>query len=290
MPHPLHVVDVFAPRKLAGNPLSVVLDAADLSAETMQAVALETNHSETTFVTAREPGADGWPVRIFTPWAELPFAGHPTLGTAWVIRRHLCADEGARIELSLAVGTVPVSFENDLTWLEAPPIEPAETHPAAVAAAALGLEPADLDERGPVQTLDAGIITTFVPVRKRDAVERSRLDPDAFARLCRPGQPAQAYLFCTEPVSGENAIHARMFFDAGGVREDPATGSAAAQLGVYLLEHRFLGDGPLDLRIEQGFAIRRPSILHLRAARRSDGTADVRVGGRVLPAIEGSLL
>jgi trans-2,3-dihydro-3-hydroxyanthranilate isomerase len=290
MPHPLHVVDVFAPQKLAGNPLSVVLAAADLSSSRMQAVALETNHSETTFVTASEPGPEGWPVRIFTPWSELPFAGHPTLGTAWVIRQQLCGGEGDRVDLALGVGTVPVRFEGELAWLEAPPIETAETHSADITAAALGLEPSDLDDRGPVQTLDAGIVTTFIPVRKREALDRSRLDADAFAPLCRPGLPAQAYLFCTDPLSPENGIHARMYFDAGGVREDPATGSAAAQLGAYLLEHRFLGDGPVDLRIEQGFAIRRPSILHLRAERRADGTARVHVGGKVIPAIEGRLL
>jgi trans-2,3-dihydro-3-hydroxyanthranilate isomerase len=288
-----HVVDVFAERRFCGNPLAVVVDAEGLAADEMQAIARETNLSETTFVAP--PGPDGaWPVRIFTPAQELPFAGHPTLGTAWVIRHHVAASRPERVTLALGVGAVPVAFEPagdggpEVAWLTAPPVELGAALEPERVAPCLGLEPEDIDPRAPVQEIAAGPRFVFVPLRGLAALRRSRLDAAAFARAL-PGTPANVYLFCRETVERANDLHARLFFDAHGVREDPATGSAAACLGAYLLAHDAQGGAELALRVEQGHEVQRPSLLRLRA-RRTGGRSEIAVGGRVLPAARGELL
>ena len=294
MPHPLHVVDVFAEARWAGNPLSVVLDAGDLSDDQMQAIAREQNHSETTFVTAPVPRDGAWPVRIFTPTTELPFAGHPTLGTAWVIRRHRTDDAAAGVTLDLPVGPVPVAFEADdagdeLAWLTAPEVTLGRTWDPEAAAAAAGLAPGDLHAKLPAQTASVGISFSVVPVKGLDALHRARLNLEAARAIGEGAAPLCVYLICLEAEAPENDLQVRMLFDADGPREDPATGSAASCLGRYLLEHRPLGDGPLDLRVEQGAPVKRPSLLRVRA-RSSDAGAEIRVGGAVVPAVEGRLL
>lgn len=291
MTHPLRIVDVFAEAPREGNQLALVLDAGDLTTDQMQSIAAEMNYSETTFVTGREPREGGYDVRIFTPAAELPFAGHPTLGTAWTIRNEW-AGAAELIALNLGVGTVPVRFEvqadaSAMPWLTAPPITLGDTFDHAAIAAQLGLEAADLDARFPVQRIEAGIIVTTVPVRTLEALRRSQLQA-GFSELV--SQPfAAAHLFCPEPYSKENDFAARFFFEATGPREDPATGSATACLGAYLLEHEWFGSRDLSLRIEQGMEINRPSLLHLRGRER-DGERVIEVGGRVIPTVRGELL
>lgn len=294
MSHPLHIVDVFAETRHAGNPLAVVLDAGDLSTQEMQTIALEMNYSETTFVTG--PLRDGAvPVRIFTPTTELPFAGHPTIGTAWVLRQEGIGSNGTLevVTLELGVGRVPVRFEGEgdeeIGWLTAPPVQLGKTCAVDRIAPALDLDPSDLDEKAPVQAADAGIRVTIVPLRGLTALRRAWLDRDLFAPLEREGIPAAVYLFSTEPRREGNDVSARFFFHAHGVREDPATGSATACFGAWLLEHGALGAPPLSLRIEQGDEMQRSSLLHLRAEEAA-GVRTVWVGGRVIPSVRGTLL
>jgi len=288
--HPLRIVDVFAEAPLAGNPLAVVLDAGDLDGDTMQRIALEMNYSETTFVTGPDAGR-GFPVRIFTPAQELPFAGHPTLGTAWVLRRELGGADA--VTLSLGVGSVPVRFEadpgGDVAWLEAPPVALGASCAPEDLAPALGLSPDDLAGESPAQAADAGVRFTLVPLRSLDALRRARFDPRAFEPFAARGLPPFVYLFCCAGRRPPDDLSSRMFFDADGLREDPATGSATACLGHYLLAHGICGPPPLALRIGQGDEMRRPSTLFLRAGRR-DGVSRVEVGGRVVASVEGTLL
>jgi trans-2,3-dihydro-3-hydroxyanthranilate isomerase len=292
--HPLHIVDVFAERPYAGNPLAVVLEAGDLTGQRMQEIAREMNYSETTFVTSGEQPDGGVPVRIFTTIAEIPFGGHPTLGTAWVLGRRVQKARPGVVRLNLGVGQVPVTFESagegsELAWLSAPPITLGPTCAAELVAPALGLSPDEIAKEGPVRQASAGFPTLMVPVRSLDALRRSRLDMEGFAPLAREGFMPFVYLFCTEPHDAENDLCARFYFDAGGVREDPATGSATACLGAYLLEHGIFGSSELSLRIEQGAEIDRPSLLLLRA-RESGGSREISVGGRVIPTAQGELL
>ena len=293
MNHPFHIVDVFAEQPYAGNQLAVVTDADTLPAETMQQVAAETNYSETTFV-SRAPEADGgWRVRLFTPARELAFAGHPILGTAWVIRRHLALASTDEVKLNLAVGQIPVRFERakdgkEAVWFLAPPAEPGPLCDPAAIAASLGISPEDIDDASPVQVLTAGVSILIVPVKSLAALKRAQLDLAAHAPLVAQGFPMLVYLFCRETHDAQNDLCVRFFFEAHGVREDPATGNGAAFLGHYLLEHGLFGDA-LSLRIEQGHEVRRPSQVLLRA--RKDGDApEVSVGGQVIPVVKGVLL
>jgi trans-2,3-dihydro-3-hydroxyanthranilate isomerase len=272
MAHRVVIVDVFTAQRYAGNPLAVVIAAdGDLSDATMQQIAAEMNFSETTFV-APVPAADGgWRVRIFTPAREIAFAGHPILGTAWVVRHHIAAQRSAPVRLHLAVGTLPVSFEADddgteVAWFVAPAMSLGARVAPEPMAAALGLAVADIDTvRGPVQQVSAGTSALIVPLRDLDALTRSRLDLAAFAPLAAQGLPPLTYLFCRATRDAANHLSARFFFEAHGVREDPATGNGAAFLGAYLLEHRVLDSDDLSLRIEQGHEVRRPSLVRLRA-------------------------
>jgi trans-2,3-dihydro-3-hydroxyanthranilate isomerase len=286
----VHIVDVFAERRYTGNPLAVVLGGDALPAEAMLQIAAEFNFSETTFLGSAAQANGAYRTRIFTPAGEIAFAGHPILGTGWVIRRSMAA--GAAVRLALGVGEVLVSFElaqgAETAWFDAPAITAGKQCPPEPIAAALGIGTRDLDPVLPVQQMSAGTAALIVPLRSLDALRRSRLDLAAFAPLAAAGFPPLVYLFCRETHRSENQLCARFFFDAHGVREDPATGNGAAFLGKYLLEQGYLGGSDLSLRIEQGHELRRPSLVMLRA-RRLGGEQSIRVGGAVVPVFEGEL-
>lgn len=292
MPHRFHIVDVFAESLYAGNTLAVVRDAADLDSETMQRIACEFGFSETTFVVS-DPAADEVRVRIFTPGAELPFAGHPTLGTAWVIREHLAAGRPAAVALALGVGRVPVDFEaeaggSEVAWLTAPQITLGRTLARERIAPALGLAAGEIAADLPAQHMLAGVEFVHVPLVSRSAVAKARLDFSALAPLAAEGFPQTVYSFAREAETPGIDLRARMLLEDAGLREDPATGSATACLGAYLLAHGSYGER-FALRIEQGVEMGRPSLLRLEVTGPAPA-AKIRVGGRVLESARGELL
>ncbi len=294
MAHPFHIVDVFAEQSYAGNPLAVVTHADDLATETMQRIALETNYSETTFVKALPDADDGYRVRLFTPAREIAFAGHPILGTAWVIRKHVAPVSSGLVRLNLAVGQIPVSFErtaegDEAAWFVAPPVTSGASCTREAMANALGIAPGDIDPACPIQMMTAGVSAMIVPIRSLDALRRCMLNLEAYAPLAAQGFPPLIYLFCRETHQPGNDLCVRFFFEAHGVREDPATGNGAAFLGAYLLEHDVFGKRDLSLRIEQGHEVRRPSLILLRA-READGAREISVGGHVIATVQGQLL
>jgi trans-2,3-dihydro-3-hydroxyanthranilate isomerase len=293
MTHRFYIVDVFAERPYSGNQLAVVVGEGILPDETMQQIAAETNYSETTFVTPEPEPDGGYRVRIFTPAREIAFAGHPILGTAWVIRHHVLPGASGPVRLNLALGQVPVTFElsaegKEVAWFLAPPVALGKTCAPERIAAALGVSPQDIDAGHPVQQFSAGTSAMIVPLRSLDALRRSRLDLDAYAALAAEGFPSLVYLFCRQTRDPRNDLSARFFFEAHGVREDPATGNGAAFLGAYLLEHRFFPESDISVRIEQGHEVRRPSLVMLRA-RAVAGSREVSVGGYVIPTVRGEL-
>ena len=286
----IYLVDVFTHEPYSGNPLAVVAGSEPLADATMQRIAAEINFSETTFLGAAMDADGGYPLRVFTPVREIAFAGHPLLGSAWVLRRFLLQQALQRVQLNLATGPVAVSFEVDadgseLCWFTAPPITPGARIEAQAIAAALGLSAADIDTRTPVQVLSAGTAAVIVPLRNRDALRRARLDLAAFAPLASAGHPPLTYLYCRQTASADTDIAARFFFEAGEVREDPATGNGAAFLGAYMLQHENPGAGGIRLRIEQGHELGRPALVHLHASGR-----EVRVGGGVVATVAGEML
>lgn len=273
------IVDVFADAPLAGNPLAVFTNAAALDSATMQRLAAETNLSETTFVTGGDAARPG--VRIFTPGLELPFAGHPTLGTAAVIApKH-------DVTLELGVGAVAVHYDadGDRYWLDAPPVADGAPLDADDILAITGLHAGDLDADFPPQRLRAGPEFLFVPLASMDALARCTLDLARY-RARFPNDPMpNVYPFARGGDPGFD-LTCRLFFLAGGVREDPATGSAAACLGHWLSTRRYLGTADVDICVSQGGWMDRPSRLFVRA-RGADKAPAVQVGGQVQPVASG---
>lgn len=292
--HRFFIVDVFAEAKYAGNQLAVITDAASLGDAEMQQIARETNFSETTFILSDQLHDGGYDVRIFTPAAEIPFAGHPTLGTAWVLRNLVLAGRPDRLALNLKLAQIPVTFRArddaaELAWMQ--PTYPAfgRRFDAEPFARLLDLEPSDLDTSFPIEEVSLGVPFTFVPIRTLAAMKRARFRAEQYERIAHLGFNPCLFLFCRETYSLANQINARMFAAALGVPEDPATGSANACLGAYILRHAYLPGDAIDVRVEQGYEIRRPSLLEVRAQRRGD-QADIEVGGRVILTARGELV
>jgi trans-2,3-dihydro-3-hydroxyanthranilate isomerase len=282
-------VDVFTDRPFAGNQLAVVLEAAGLDTATMQTVAREFNFSETTFVTATAtPGCD-WRVRIFTPTAELPMAGHPTIGTAVVLEALGLVTEQTVFELG--VGPTPVRVRPG--WAEMdqrPPEFGARADPVALAAA-LSIDPVEVTATGlPAQAVSSGVPYVMLPVRTLVAMRRLRPKLDLLEAALADFPAHAVYAFSRESELPGSGGHCRMFAPHLGVTEDPATGSAAGPLACYLAVHTPPADGgPLRFRFEQGFEMGRPSLLETTVERAGSAITAVRVGGGARIVAEGSI-
>jgi trans-2,3-dihydro-3-hydroxyanthranilate isomerase len=282
-----YIVDVFAEEKYAGNQLAIVRGGAGLPDEGLQKMALEMNYSETAFVLSEEETEGGYDVRIFTPGDEVPFAGHPTLGTAYVIQHEILTSPVESVTLKLKAGEIPVTFGEVLWMRQLPPTFGAILDPALFTRT-LNLETADLDDRSPVQVVSTGLPALIVPLRDLDALRRCKVDWERYTEVAGPGK--NLYVFCPESHDdGPGDLSARMFANDLGVTEDPATGSAAGCLAAYLLGHAYLGTDSIDVRVEQGYEIGRPSVLYLQAARDGDQTT-VHVGGKVQMVARGELV
>lgn len=287
MTRPFSIVDVFAREQYAGNQLAVVTDAGALDTHEMQAIAAEMDYSETTFVTG-DPSEGAWPVRIFTPTDEVPFAGHPTLGTAAVIREELADGDPEEIVLDLQVGYVPVSVDGDQFRMRQQPPEFGETLGHDSLATVLGLDADQLDRDAPVQVVSTGLPTIIVPLVDRDALTDIELDLAAYRGLVDDREAKLVHAFCPDPREPEDDLAARMFAPALGVHEDPATGSANGCLAAYLSAQEYFGSPTVEARVEQGYELGRPSLLDLGAEPDGEAIA-VEVGGRVIPVARGEL-
>jgi trans-2,3-dihydro-3-hydroxyanthranilate isomerase len=277
------VVDVFTQKALEGNPLAVFPDSAGIDESLMQPIAKELNLSETVFVLpSLRPGCAAR-LRIFTPQRELPFAGHPTVGTAWVL-----LDEGRVIGnreafgLEEGVGEVPVRVDDEgLIWLTTPPIRFGPTFERSACAAVIGLPVEDLLSTLP-QLVSAGNPAIFIAVRDRAAVDGAMLELPALREL--PGSDEAACMFVFAPVA--DGAYSRMFAPEMGVVEDPATGSATGPLAAYMQQHALLPrESPERWVSEQGTKMGRRSILHVQM--RKDGA--IEVGGHVTPVAEATM-
>ena len=287
---PFVQLDVFTDRPLEGNQLAVFTDARGLSDVEMQKLARETNLCETTFILPRDKDVEqreGFKVRIFTVNEELPFAGHPTLGTAWYLRQHSLAGE---IVLDLRVGKVPVQFEHRDNKLfgEMRQVDPmyGASHSHAEVAKVLGIPVAELDESLPIQTVSTGMWFTIVPFRSLAALQNLSISWNQIAPYLRKlGDNSFFYFVCRETVSPIATLHARMIFYNG---EDPATGSAAGCCAAWAVRNGVLPSGKQGL-IEQGMETRRPSSIYIRADRHGDSIGNLRVGGNVVQIIDGKV-
>lgn len=295
-------VDVFTDRALTGNSLAVFLDGRGLSSEHMQALAREMNLSETTFILPGDAAAEktrGVRVRIFTVQEELPFAGHPTLGTAFALRGQAGASANPdakpdEVLLHLNVGTVPVRFTEEPaqpTFGEMTQKNPefAAIHNAEDVARLTGLTAADFDDSVPIQTVSTGLPYTIAAVRSLQTVQKLRLDLDGAADYLARSGGKFFYFVCRETVDPKARLHARMIFYNG---DDPATGSAAGCCAAWMVAHGVAASDEQVL-IEQGLEVRRPSRIFVRATRQNNGqdnqVANVRVGGNCVEVLRGEV-
>lgn len=290
MKYPLFIVDVFAEAKYEGNQLAVVLDEVGLETEQMQTIAREMHFSETTFITGYDLEKKTFKVRIFTPESELPFAGHPTLGTAYIAQKELLKEKVEELTLDLKAGLIPVQFnyegdEPGVIWMKQlnPVFGP--THQVEKFAEILGLTPEDFDVNYPIQEVSTGVYFYMVPLKTRAALKRVKVDVEKLIEYSKGKKASWPFMFCREPENPSNHIKARMI----GSWEDPATGSANGCLTGYLVKHRYFGDSKIDVRVEQGAEINRPSILYLKGEEVGDGIS-VEVGGKVAYVAKGELV
>ena len=286
-----YLVDVFAEERYAGNQLAVVRNAGALSSAQMQRIANEMHFSETTFVLSDEKRNGGYDVRIFTPASEMPFAGHPTLGTAYVIKHFLVDENVNKVVLNLKVGQIPVTFKKEenqeILWMKQIPPIFGKTFDAPNIAQMLNLDLEQIDKNYPVQEVSTGVPFIIVPLKTLDGVKRVRIDKDKHLQLSKETQ-AETLVFSHETYKKENNLNVRVFVDLHGIPEDPAAGSANGCLAAYLSRYRYFGDDSVNARVEQGYEIGRPSLLYIKAENK-EGEILVYVGGKVMMVAKGEL-
>jgi trans-2,3-dihydro-3-hydroxyanthranilate isomerase len=280
-----YIVDVFAEQKYSGNQLAVFRNAAEIPADEMQTIAREMNFAETTFILSDAPRDGGYDVRIFTPEVELPFAGHPTLGTAFVIRQEIIDQPIERVVLNLQVGPIPVTFDGDILWMEQVAPQFGQTLDVSQLAPVLNLDEADFDPRFPIEEVSTGLPHIIVPLKTIDGLKRARVDSERYFDLIENTWAKPIMIFCPGGYNENQDLGVRMFAECFGIAEDPATGSGSGCLAGYLVKHRYFGNArhagrSIDIRTGQGYEVGRPSTLYLRAAAQGD-SIEVHVGGKV---------
>ncbi len=283
-------LDVFTSKPFEGNPLAVFRDGRGLSDEEMLALAREMNLSETTFILPREPSIErerGVRVRIFTVQEELPFAGHPTLGTGFQLRGSSDAPE---IVLDLNAGRVPVRFEETAgqpVFGEMTQIDPefGARHDREAVVRASGLRDGDIDPSLPIQTISTGLSFTVVPLRGLEVIRNLDVDLRGSSAYLERSGGKFFYFVTRETVDPAARLHARMMFYNG---EDPATGSAAGCAAAWMVAHG-VAQPEERVLIEQGVEMKRPSRIFVRASHRDDRVVNVRVGGNVVEVLRGEV-
>ncbi|MCW4053480.1 MAG: PhzF family phenazine biosynthesis protein [Candidatus Bathyarchaeota archaeon] len=289
---PFFLVDVFAEKRYAGNQLAVVNSGAILSTEQMQEIANEMHFSETTFILSEQERNGGFDVRIFTPSIEVPFAGHPTLGTAYVIRRFIIRNHVSRVLLNLKLGQIPVTFEKaekqqEMLWMEQSPPTFGKTFSVQQFAQVLQLSVDDFNSNYPIQEVSTGLPFIIVPLATLVAVKKAKIAMKNLLEIAKEVQ-AGILVFCPETYEKGNDLNVRVFVDLFGISEDPATGSGNGCLAGYLSHYNYFGTDKVNVRVEQGYEVRRRSLLLLKAESRA-GKTRVRVGGKVILVARGKL-
>jgi len=283
-----YIVDVFAERKYEGNQLAVFLAEDTFSDTEMQKIAREMNFSETTFITSIKD----YTVRIFTPEVELPFAGHPTIGTAYVIQREIVKSNIKTLLLNLKIGQIPVLFKYksgdvEEIWMEQNIPAFGKFFDPELIANTLYLKEEDIDIRFPIQEVSTGLPFIIVPLKNLDALKRARVERERFFDFVENTSAKSILIFCPEARNKGNHLSVRVFTEVPGF-EDPATGSGNGCLAAYLVNRQYFGKNSVDIRVEQGYEVGRPSLLLLKAEE-IEGKISVSVGGKAFIIAKGEL-
>ncbi|MCI0491220.1 MAG: PhzF family phenazine biosynthesis protein [Blastocatellia bacterium] len=296
------IADVFTEERFGGNQLAVFTDGRGLDASTMQNIAREMNYAETTFILPPEREGD-YQVRIFTPAHELPFAGHPLVGSAYVIVAERMKEWSAPLtSLTLETGVGPIQVEVETaedragrsTMTQPLPVVKGSFTEIERLAAALSIEASEIERTGtPVEAIFNGITTLITPVSSLRAVEAIKIDTGALERISNEMEAMTVTAFTRETLHPASAVHCRVFAPAAGVIEDAATGSANGPLGYYLARHRIIEAEPVTRVVsEQGYEMKRPSTLHIELSvnAETNEVTKVRVGGGVVISGRGEII
>lgn len=283
-------IDVFTDRVFGGNPLAVFTEPEELDEAVHLQIAREMNLSETTFVYPPDNPEADFKIRIFTPSKEIPFAGHPTLGTAhilWEIGK--TASTSDDVALEMGAGLIKVSKSQNNLYMEQPlPIFGDKVKDVDQVAVALSIDPADIDYRFPIQIVSTGFPALYVPITNIKAIQNLDLNLSVLREVL--GCVDMIYVFTGETLEPSSTVHSRSFAPFIGIPEDPATGSAAGALGAYLVRHNVIEN--LDssrIIIEQGFEMDRPSLIQMNVGKSGEKIHSIQVGGQAITVLEGYL-
>ncbi|MFA6541865.1 MAG: PhzF family phenazine biosynthesis protein [Bacteroidota bacterium] len=297
MKYPYYTCDVFTDTRFGGNQLAVFPAGASIPEELLQTIAKEFNFSETTFVYPPNDPKNTNRLRIFTPGGELPFAGHPTIGTAFVLAAigAIPIQHETNILFEEGVGNVPVKILSqngaphfmELSAAQMPEFSAAPS--GSDIAKFLSLPENDLDETYPIQSVSCGVPFLFVAVKSRGSLKRIRINTELMNQTLRTSSAKDVFVFTTDAEQADFDFRARMFAPLLGIPEDPATGSAAASFAGYLATLDSVQNGTLKRKIEQGFEMGRPSLLYIEADKKDGKTTAIRVGGSAVMVCKGEM-
>lgn len=283
MKTPFYQVDVFTNHMFGGNPLAVFVKGEIFKQEELQKVALEMNLSETTFVYPPSLINVDFDVRVFTPKREIPFAGHPTLGTAYVLRKY-CGVTANPLRLNFKKGVISVWIEGDKFFMEHPPSDILyELNRSENIAAALGLTFTDLCEKLPIRVVSTGFPALLVPITSLDIINKISINTQVLNHILGPLGVDMIYPFCRKTLDPDNTVHVRAFAPNIGISEDPATGSVAGAMGAYWASIN--PEDKIKMVIEQGYAMHRPSLIYVEVSENQK----ILVGGQCHPVFTGNM-
>jgi trans-2,3-dihydro-3-hydroxyanthranilate isomerase len=281
---------VFGEHKFSGNQLAVVLESNRLTDIQRQKIANEMHFSETIFIKSGKLVKGSYNVQIYTPKTEIPFAGHPILGSAFIIRNFMTKNRPEIIFLNLQIGQIEVSIEKkgkeEVYWLKQPPVKFERVFTIGFFEQLLSLKESDFDTRYPIQEVTAGLPFVIVPLKSIESLKRAKVNCSFFEESFS-GINSGILVFCRQTHLKNNDLSARVFVDILGIPEDPATGSANGCLAAYLKEHNFFGNPDFEIKVEQGFEINRPSLIYLRSNTEQD---IIQIGGNVFLVAKGEFL
>jgi trans-2,3-dihydro-3-hydroxyanthranilate isomerase len=282
-----YIVDVFAEQKYQGNQLAVLVPDCELSTDQMQKIAREINFSETSFIMSKKLENGGYAVRIFTPDIEIPFAGHPTLGTAFVINKIIEGHGDKNVVLNLEVGQIPVSINGDeFTMTQNKPTFGMIIEHPEIVADVLKINAEDIRTDYPIQLVSTGLPCIIVPLKTIDAVKKCSINHDRFRDFIEKYYKCNLLVFTQASESEKCDLRVRVFMDDPGFFEDPATGSANGNLAGYLLKYNFFNNNRINLMVNQGEEINRPSLINI-LAEKIDDNYHINIGGKCILVAEG---
>lgn len=282
------IVDVFSQGKYTGNPLAVFKNVGKISESEMQQIAKEINYSETTFILSDSKNDGGFDVRIFTPNEEVPFAGHPTLGTAFIIQNEVLEEPLDNLILNFKGGQIPVTFNNqdEILWMKQNEPTFGQILDPNKVSNVLNIDRENIDDQFPIQEVSTGLPVIIVPLKSLEAVKKVRISKEKYFGLIEHTDAKAIMVFSPEAYRSENDLNVRDFADYYGIPEDAATGSANGCLASYLVKYKYFNKSEINIRVEQGYEIERPSLLFLKASN-DNGKINVNVGGKVVKMAQG---